>query len=84
MHCKRKSSIGHLLAAQRAASKHLHATCRWFHKHRSSISTLRLSQLYNDRAANGLRESFILALFGILSTTLKRLVVINCKHVRGS
>jgi hypothetical protein len=57
------------------------ATCRWFHQHHKSVTSLRLLCLHNDKATAGLRNSFITVLFGILSTTLKRLVVTNCSHV---
>lgn len=49
--------------------------------HRSSITVLRLARLRTAAAAAGLRESFLLVLFAILSTTLKTLVVDNCSQV---
>ena len=72
----------HSLATQHVASQRLLATCRWFYKHRSSISSLRLECLHSEDTIAGLRDSFIPVLFGILSTTLKRLVVNSCENVR--
>ena len=77
--------LEHLLAVRwRVSRPHptgLRATCRWFHKHRSSITALRLECLHSEKAAAGLRASFVLVLLGILSTTLKTLVVNNCGQV---
>ena len=58
------------------------SVCRWFRKHRSSITALRLVRLRSAAATTGLRESFILVLFATLSTNLKSLVVDNCSQVR--
>ena len=72
----------HSLATQHVASQCLPATCRWFYKHRSSITSLRLECLHSVKLIAGLRDSFIPVLFGILATTLTRLVVNSCEQVR--
>lgn len=56
--------------------------CSWIRKHAGSITALRLCHLADATAANGLRESCALVMFGMLAKSLKSLAIDNCQHVR--